>query len=378
MEKKRIAVFGCTGSIGENTLEIVRRHRKRFEVVGLAAGRNAARLKELAREFSVSDLALAEPRDDLPGGDEVLAEMASREDVDIVVNAVVGAAGLSVTLAAVRSGKTLALANKESLVTAGELVMRLAREKGATIRPIDSEHSALEACLCGRDRSRIRRVILTASGGPFRGRKAGSFDDVTVAEALNHPTWSMGPKITIDSATLMNKALEVIEAHHLFGFSPDEIAVVVHPQSIIHAMVENRDGTVIVELAPPDMRIPIQRALMKDGDFSAPLDLERLKDLTFEPVDREAFPMLDLAYRCLEKGGTAGAVVNAANEVAVQAFLEERISFGAIPRIVTEVLERHEVKEESDEGVIREADEWARVTAERFVRKKDIGKERSI
>lgn len=359
----RIALFGCTGSIGQNTIDVVRANADRLRIVALAAGRSEERLVTMGRELGVDRLALGEPGRAVPGGSEALRALAASEDIDVVVNAVVGAAGLAVTLGALDGHHDLALANKESLVMAGDLVMRRAKELGVAVRPIDSEHSSLTSCLRGRSLAHIRRVYLTASGGPFRGRTAGSFDDVTVEEALNHPTWSMGPKITIDSATLMNKGLEVIEAHHLFGLPADRIAVIVHPQSIIHAMVENADGSVVADLAPPDMRIPIQRALLPEGRFAAPLDLLALSGLTFAPPDLEAFPCLDLAFRALAAGGTAPCVLNAANEVAVHAFLQKRIRFGSISAIIRTTLDAHQAVPVTAEGDVLDADRWARTRA---------------
>lgn len=362
----RIALIGCTGSIGKSALDVIRANPERLTVVALAAGSKEKELLEIAREMNVSRLALDTPTKTMPSGPGALRALSAEDGIDVVVNAVVGAAGLDVTLGALEGGHDIALANKESLVMAGDLVMRRAAEKKITIRPIDSEHSSLESCLRGRDSRHIRRVLLTASGGPFRGRKAGSFDDVTVEEALNHPTWSMGPKITIDSATLMNKGLEIIEAHHLFGLAPEKIDVVVHPQSIIHAMVEHFDGSIIAELAPPDMRIPIQRALIGDGLFSSALDLTKLKDLTFESPDRAAFPLLDLAYQALSRGGTAPTVLNAANEIAVGAFLEKKIRFGSITDIIRRVLDAHNPVPVTNESDIREADRWGRHEAQKL------------
>lgn len=359
--------MGCTGSIGRNVVEIVRANPNRLKIVAIAAGSKESELNLLARELNVTRIALAS-RD----GSAALRALAAGDGIDVVVNAVVGAAGLAVTLGALDAGRNIALANKESLVMGGDLVMTRARERGVTIAPVDSEHSSLAECLKGRDPNRIRKVYLTASGGPFRGRAAGSFDSVTTEEALDHPTWNMGPKITIDSATMMNKGLEIIEAHHLFDLPAEKIDVVVHPQSIIHALVENDDGTIIAELAPPDMRIPIQRALLDDGAFSSPLDLTKMKDLTFEPPDRAAFPAIGLAYEALSLGGTAPAILNAANEVAVAAFLEKEIGFGSIADIISRTLERHECRPIQIEDDIWTADQWARATAIKI--KDDLGR----
>ncbi|OIO35425.1 MAG: 1-deoxy-D-xylulose-5-phosphate reductoisomerase [Candidatus Hydrogenedentes bacterium CG1_02_42_14] len=356
----RIAIFGCTGSIGKNTIDVVKTNSARIKITALAAGRNEKELLRLADELKVSNLALASKSKIIPSGEDALRTLAATADYDIAVNAVVGSAGLSVTLGALDAGKDIALANKESLVMAGDYIMRLAKARGVRIFPIDSEHSSLQSCLKGRDADEIRRVFLTASGGPFRGRRAGTFDNVTVEEALNHPTWKMGPKITIDSSTLINKGLEIIEAHYLFNLPQDKIEVVIHPQSIIHAMAEHNDGTIIAELAPPDMRIPIQRALLNDGVFSSPLDLLSIKALTFEKPDEEAFPSLKLARKALRMGGTAPLVLNAANEVAVQSFLEKRIHFGSINDIIAKTLEAHNPQEINSESDIMIADQWAR------------------
>ncbi|MEK8022225.1 MAG: 1-deoxy-D-xylulose-5-phosphate reductoisomerase [Candidatus Hydrogenedentota bacterium] len=359
----RLAVMGCTGSIGKSTIDIVRANPDRLRVVALAAGSNEAELMKMARDLGVTRTALAKSTTSMPSGVGALRALAAEEDVDIVVNAVVGAAGLEVTLGALDGGNDIALANKESLVMAGELVMRRAAERKVAIRPIDSEHSSLVSCMRGRTGREIRRVYLTASGGPFRGRAKGTFDNVTVEEALNHPTWSMGPKITIDSATLMNKGLEIIEAHFLFELPASKIEVIVHPQSIIHAMVQHSDGSVVAELAPPDMRLPIQRALLPGGNFQSPLDLTRLGALTFEQPDHAAFPLILVACEALARGGTAPAVVNAANEIAVGAFLEKKISFGAISGIIQRTIAAHTPHPVETEADVYDADAWARKEA---------------
>jgi 1-deoxy-D-xylulose-5-phosphate reductoisomerase len=364
----RIALFGCTGSIGRNTVDVVRANPERLKIVALAAGSNEDALLTLAKDLGVDRLAISSGSGKCSSGDGALRRLAAEDGIDVVVNAVVGAAGLEVTLGALDAGHDIALANKESLVMAGELVMRRIEENRSSLRPIDSEHAALVSCLRGRPLASIDRLYLTASGGPFRGRKAGTFDDVTVEEALNHPTWSMGPKITIDSATLMNKGLEIIEAHHLFNVSQDRIDVVVHPQSIIHAMIRHHDGSVIAELAPPDMRLPIQRSLLSDGEFSSPLDPLSLPTLTFEKPDLEAFPALELAREALRRGGTAAAVLNAANEAAVGAFLEKSIRFGAITDIIRRTLDAHSVRKLDSEEAVYEADRWGREQASGIVK----------
>ena len=360
-----IAVLGSTGSIGRMTLEVAASLGPEYRVVALAAASSARQLAEQAAETGAACLAVGDDgaartlADALPKGVNpeilvgpgALAELAARDDVDIVLLAVVGGAGLPAALAAVRAGKRLALANKESLVIAGRLVMAEARRSGAEVIPVDSEHSAVfQAMACGR-REEVRRVILTASGGPFYRRPAGELARVTPAEALAHPTWSMGPKITIDSATLVNKALEVIEAHHLFGLKADEIGVLIHPESTVHALVEFADGSVIAQLGPPDMRMPIQYALTYPERRNAPwdqLDLAALGRLHFEEPDFEKFPALRLGFEVVRRGGTLGAALSGADEVAVQAFLAGRIRFNDIVPLLARVLAALPWKSEPD------------------------------
>ncbi|MGB2938445.1 MAG: 1-deoxy-D-xylulose-5-phosphate reductoisomerase [Phycisphaerae bacterium] len=381
-----IAVLGSTGSIGRMALEVVASLGPEFRVVALAAATSAERLARQAAEtgagvVAVSDeeaarvLAEALPRGIKPEilvGPEGLTAIAERDDVDIVLSAVVGGVGLAAALAAVRAGKRLALANKESLVMAGALVMREAGRAGAEVIPIDSEHSAIfQAMACGR-RDEVRRVVLTASGGPFYGLPAEAQADVTPRQALEHPTWSMGPKITIDSATLMNKALEVIEAHHLFDLPADRIAVLIHPESVVHSLVEFVDGSVIAQMGPPDMRLPIQYALLCPERRPAPwerLDLAALGRLNFEQPDTEKFPALALGFEVAEQGGTLGAVLSGADEVAVEAFLAGKIRFTDIVPLVERVLEAHRPYGPSgrvadpDLEEILAADAWAREEA---------------
>jgi len=337
----RVAVLGSTGSIGTQALDVVRRHQQRhpgvWQVVALAAGRNNALLAAQAAEFGVPDDRARSGLDD-PGA---LAELASLDDVDVVLNAVVGFAGLPATIAALESGKRLALANKESLIAGGPVV-RAARERGGgEIVPVDSEHSALYQALRGGARDEVARLVLTASGGPFRGLSRDELALVSVEDALAHPTWDMGAKITIDSSTLMNKGLEVIEAHELFDVAYDQVEVVVHPQSVVHGMVEFCDGAVVAQLSMPDMRLPIGLALgapeRLDEPFGA-IDWATLGSLTFEPPDLEAFPCLGLAYAAGRAGGAAPAVLSGANEVAVGAFLEGRIPWLAIADVNGDVL----------------------------------------
>ncbi len=349
-----VAILGSTGSIGEQTLDVIDQSPDQFDVVALSAARSIDRLIEQARKYRPRLVIVDQPSDvatvaaALPGTTEVACGAdgltAAAEMADISVNAIVGFAGLPVTMASLAAGKRLALANKESLITAAPLVERVRSTEGASLIPVDSEHCAIFQCLhgiSGSDRS-VRRLILTASGGPFRGRTAASLNEVTVAEALAHPTWSMGPKITVDSSTLMNKGLEVIEAHALFGTPFDQIDVVVHPQSIVHSMVEFSDGSTIAQLSHPDMRLPIGFALSYPDRLAVPfgsLDLLQATTLTFESPDRATFRCLDLAYAAGRLGGAAPAWLSAANEVAVDAFLEGRISWGQIAKIVETTLD---------------------------------------
>ena len=333
----RVAILGSTGSIGTQALDVVRSHRDEYEVVALAAGRNGELLAAQAAEFGV------EPKWARTCGDDAdaLAELAAHPDADVVLNAVVGFAGLPVTLTALEHGKRLALANKESLIAGGPVVNEVRRQGGGEIVPVDSEHSAVYQCLRSGRAEEVRRVLLTASGGPFRGRTRAELELVQVEDALKHPTWDMGAKITIDSSTLMNKGLEVIEAHELFGVGYDQIEVVVHPQSVIHSMVEFCDGATIAQLSMPDMRLPIGLALgapdRLDEAFGA-IDWTSLSSLTFERPDLGAFPCLALAYEAGRAGGGAPATLSAANEVAVEAFLARRIPWLAIAEVNGEVL----------------------------------------
>lgn len=362
-----VAILGSTGSIGRQALDVVRSRPDRFRVVALSARSDAEALAAQAKEFEVGLVGLAYGSLEAAGsakviqGEQAAAEIAEICDAQVVLNAVVGAAGLHATLATVLSGKVLALANKESLVAAGELVM--SRAEPGQIRPVDSEHSALWQVLEGIPPELVRRAWLTGSGGPFRGRAAKELAEVSVAEALAHPVWEMGPKITIDSATLMNKGLEVIEAHFLFGFTYNEIEVVIHPQGLVHAMAETVDGAVFVHAAPPDMRLPIQLALAWPDRLGAPgakrIDWPSAGSLTFEAPDAATFRCLPLAYEAGRRGDTYPAVLNAANEVAVRKFLEERLDFAGIPSVIEDVLEEHVPGEPSLEGVL-EQDAWAR------------------
>jgi 1-deoxy-D-xylulose-5-phosphate reductoisomerase len=357
-----LAVLGSTGSIGTQALDVVRANPGAYRVVALAAGRNAALLDAQAAEFGVPEKWARCAAGD-PG---FLADCATVPEVDVVLNAVVGFAGLPATVAALQAGKRLALANKESLIAAGPVVARARATGGGEIVPVDSEHSAVYQALQTGPREAVRRILITASGGPFRGRTGAELAAVTVADALAHPTWSMGPKITVDSSTLMNKGLEVIEARELFQVPLDRIEVVVHPQSVIHGMVEWVDGSTIAQLSLPDMRLPIGYALAAPGRLAQPvgvIDWTKLQTLTFEAPDLDAFPCLGLAYRAAATGGDAPAVLNAANEVAVAAFLDGRLSWRGIAEVVEEVLTGHDAGNvESVEDVV-EADGRARRSA---------------
>jgi 1-deoxy-D-xylulose-5-phosphate reductoisomerase len=352
---KGLTLLGSTGSIGTNVLRVVDAFPDRFRVVGLAAGRNVERLAEQVARYQPAVVSVADEkaldqlrgRVDLTGvravvGEAGMVEVATQAEATMVVAAAVGAVGLVPTYRALESGKDVALANKETLVMAGELMLARAEKSSARLLPIDSEHCALHQCLDGRRPDEVRRLLLTASGGPFRGRPGETFGRITREEALAHPTWRMGPKITIDSATMMNKGLEVIEARWLFGIPAERIEVIIHPQSIIHSMVEFVDGTVLAQVSVTDMRVPIQYALSHPERWGAAIpgmDFSRALRLELEPPDHERFPCLGLAYRALEAGGTAPATLNAANEVAVAAFLDGKIPFTAIADTIQGVLE---------------------------------------
>jgi len=372
MTMKRLSILGSTGSIGTQTLDVVRKHRDLFEVVALVAGRNAELLAEQVDEFAPMLAVLADG--DPPAGSyfstgsDAVIEAATHASADVVVNALVGSRGLQPTIAALDEGKVVALANKESLVAGGDLVM--SRAPDGRLVPVDSEHSALFQCLAGNRLSDVRRVVVTASGGPFRGRARSSLADVSVEQALAHPTWRMGRKITIDSATLMNKGLEAIEAHHLFRIPIDQVEVVVHPRSIVHGIVEFVDGSCIVQASTPDMRLPIQVALAwpeRLPEGAEPLQWDQLGTLEFEPADHEAFPAIGLAYEAARAGGTAPAVLNAANEEAVYAFLDGRIGFLAIVDLVAQVLGAHTPVKDPALGDVLDAEVWARARAQEAI-----------
>jgi 1-deoxy-D-xylulose-5-phosphate reductoisomerase len=383
MNKRGLAILGSTGSIGVNTLRVVDAFGDGFQVIALAAGRNVGKLaeqcaryqpelvsveteecaEELRRELRRANVA-APPR--ILHGEAGLVEVATHDKAGCVVSATVGAVGFVPTLRALEAGKRVALANKETLVIAGELMTRAAAMSGAELLPVDSEHNALHQCLRGERRAEVRRLVLTASGGPFRTKTLGEMERATVAEAMRHPTWEMGAKITIDCATLMNKGLEVIEARWLFGFEADQIDVLVHPESTVHSMIELVDGSVIAQLGVTDMRHAIQYALTYPERHPCqlpPLDLTQMSALHFDAPDTARFPCLALAYRALRAGGTCPAALNAANETAVAAFLEERIRLTDIPRVIESVLDAHEPRPVTDLDTVLETDRAARLSA---------------
>jgi 1-deoxy-D-xylulose-5-phosphate reductoisomerase len=377
---RTISVLGSTGSIGTQALDVIRRNQDRLRVAGLAAATSHDLLVGQIREFMPPLVAIADEEAaarlkerlgklrgvELLAGPDATETLARESEADMVLNALVGAAGLGPSLASLQSGKLLALANKESLVIGGELIMDLVKGEPDRLIPVDSEHSALAQCLRGERREDLRRVLITASGGPFRGWTRKELAKASVKEALAHPTWNMGPKITIDSATLMNKGLEVIEAHYLFDLDYRQIDVLVHPESIIHGMAEFEDGSLVAQLASHDMRLPIQLALAHPDRLPTgiqALDLASLGKLTFEPLDRETFPAVDLAYRAGTQGRTYPAVLNAANEVAVEAFLRGRLPLTRIPEIVAACLDEHTPAGVVSEVTLGRADAWARARA---------------
>jgi 1-deoxy-D-xylulose-5-phosphate reductoisomerase len=377
---KQLAILGSTGSIGCNTLRVVDDMPEAFQVTALGAGSNVSLLAEQIEKYrprlvAVADESAAEnllarlhtlkvaPLPRITSGVQGLCEVALCDGVEIVIGAVVGALGLLPTYRALEAGRRVALANKETLVIAGELMTRMAEKSGAELLPVDSEHNALHQCLRGERHHEIKRLILTASGGPFRNAPREEIEAATPRQALKHPTWNMGAKITIDSATMMNKGLEVIEAHWLFGRSADEISIIVHPQSAVHSLIELVDGSIIAQLGVTDMRHAIQYALTYPDRLPAqlePLNLAKLSRLEFYEPDMERFPCIALAYRALRTGGTMPAVLNAANEVAVAAFLNEQIRFGEIPRLIAAACDAHELKSAGDLDTVLAADAWAR------------------
>jgi len=372
---KKVILLGSSGSIGESTCKVARALPEKMKLVGLGVAKSTDRMLEQAKEFGVKSLAVSDPqaaekvKPRLPQGTqfypgaEGLARMVEETEADMVLVAIVGTAGLAPALAALRSGKDLAVASKEILVLAGSAVMAEAKKRKKQVLPVDSEHNAIFQCLVGANEKEVRKVILTASGGPFRQSSAQAMEKVTLAQALKHPTWSMGQKITIDSATMFNKGLEMIEAHWLFGLPMRQVDVVVHPQSIVHSLVEFIDGSVLAQLSVTDMCFPIQYAVTYPERMPSglpPLDLAKLGTLSFEQPDEKRFPALRLAREAGEQGGTLPGVLNAANEVAVEAFLAERISFPRIWGMVEEVMKKHRTEKEPTLDAIIDADRWAR------------------
>lgn len=373
---KNVVILGSTGSIGKNALDVIRNLRHKYKVVGLSANSRWELLAKQVEEFKPKSVSLADGRwikelkNKLPQnsvqiltGTDSVKEMVSGDDVDIVISAIVGAAGLPAAIEVIKNGKTLALANKEALVMAGGIIVSMAREKGVSIIPIDSEHSAILQALRAGHPNEVKKVIITASGGPFRDYPKEKLSEVTKEEALNHPTWQMGQKITIDSATLMNKALEIIEAKWLFNLDSTQIDVLIHPESIVHSLVEFCDGSVIAQMGLPDMKVPIQYALTypyrENGNVES-LDLAKLGSLNFRKPDMDKFPALRLGYEVVKKGGTMGATLNAANEIAVQAFLDRKIKFTDITKTVEHVMKEHNFIKDPTLQDIMDADAHAR------------------
>ena len=372
--KKRLSILGSTGSIGVNALNVISYLKDEFEITYLSANSNIDLLLEQVKKFTpkavaiIDEIASKKIKGDLDSmGVELLTgrigllDLAQRNDLDIMLNALVGASGMEPTLRAIRAGVNVALSNKESLVMAGDIINKALEESNTKLFPVDSEHSAIWQCLVGEDIKDVNRIILTGSGGPFRERVLSTFQDITVDEALKHPNWDMGKKITIDSATMMNKGLEVIETYWLFGFSSDKIDIVVHPQSIIHSMIELNDGSIKAQMGVPDMKVPIQYALTYPEHMKAPwerLDFFNCGDLTFQEPDLKRFPSISLAFRALERGGTSGAALNLANDTTVDLFLNNKILFTDIPRINEVILEDHPWIEHPNLNDINDLEIW--------------------
>lgn len=380
MARKNIVILGSTGSIGVNALDVVRQHKGQFKVVGLSAHKNIRLILDQIREFQPSAVAIS----DTPSAEELkratsswktrpqiwnhfdgAERLARMRESEFVLCGMVGAAGLLPLVSALQAGKTVGLANKEALIVAGEIIMKLSKKHKAPVIPVDSEHSAIYQCLRGHNSDEVNRLILTASGGPFYRRET-DLDKITVQEALNHPTWKMGAKITVDSATLMNKGLEAIEAHHLFGVPMSKVHILIHPQSIVHSLVEFRDGALLAQLSHPDMRLPIQYALTHPNRAETKikmLHLEEVKRLDFASPDFSRFPCLKLALQAGEKGGTAPVALSSANEEAVRAFINERITFMTIPAVVSRVMKKHTVRNNPTLKDVLSIDQWARKEA---------------
>lgn len=377
--RKRIAILGSTGSIGTQTLEVIESHPEHFELEVLTAGNNAESLVEQSRKFLPNHIVIANPDrygfvseqlSDLPikvyAGMDSIEQIVEMDSIDMVVTAMVGFSGLTPTLKAIQAGKQIALANKETLVVAGDLIIREAMNNGVNIYPVDSEHSAIFQSIAGEEANPIEKIILTASGGPFLGWNRKSLEKISREDALKHPNWCMGDKITIDSATLMNKGLEVIEAKWLFGLNPEQIEVVIHPQSIIHSMVQFQDGSIKAQLGLPDMKLPIQYALAYPKRLKSDLprlDFRDFPEFTFQAPDKKLFENLSLAYEALKTGGNSPCVMNAANEMAVQAFLQNRLTFLEMPRIIRKTMEKVEFKSNPDLKDYIESDSEARTIA---------------
>ena len=382
MIMKRVTILGSTGSIGRSTLDVLANNREDFRVVALAAGRNIELFEKQIKAFKPEVVAVADKETadglhkrikgvEILSGEEGINRVASYEKSDFVLSSIVGAAGLMPTIAAIRAGKTVGLANKEALVMAGEVVVAEAKKNGVKIVPVDSEHSAVFQCIGTYEKKEIRRIILTASGGPFFNKTRKELEKITAQDALKHPNWSMGKKITIDSATLMNKGLEVIEACWLFDMSSEKIDVLIHPQSIVHSMVEFRDRSFLAQMSVPDMRGPISYALSypkRLADPIPPLELDRIESLTFRKVDHETFPCLSFAYEAIKAAGTMPCVLNASNEVAVNAFLKGRVGFNDIPLIIRKTIDNHTVSPASTLECVIDADTWARDEAEKYIK----------
>ena len=379
---KRISILGSTGSIGVNALKVGSHLKDELDIIYLSANRNAKLLIQQAKEFQpkavciVDESAFPDVQNalmhldiEILTGREGLLELAARDDVDILLNGLVGTPGMEPTLKAIEAGIDVALSNKESLVMAGDIIQKAMDKSGAKVFPVDSEHSAIWQCLVGENIDDVRCLILTGSGGPFRTRDITTFDNITVEEALNHPNWDMGRKITIDSATMMNKGFEVIEAFWLFGFTPDRIKIVVHPQSIIHSMIEMKDGAIKAQMGVPDMKVPIQYALTYPRHLEAPweqLDFLKCGDLTFEEPDFERFPCIKLAFDSLEKLGTSGAVLNLANDYSVYRFLNGEVKFTDIPKIIESAMKYHDWTEHPSLEHLKKLDSWVKNHVESF------------
>ncbi len=379
---KNIAILGSTGSIGRSTLEVIAQNRDLFSVVALAAGSNIDLLEQQIKTFSPDVVAVTDKDaahalskrlkgTEILSGDEGTNHVAAYAKADFVVSAIVGSAGLLPTITAIKAGKTVGIANKEALVMAGDIVMKEAKRNKVKILPVDSEHSAVSQCMEGHKSSEVRRIILTASGGPFVNKMKNDLKNVKAKDALKHPNWNMGRKITIDSATLMNKGLEVIEACWLFGLSPEQVDVLIHPQSIIHSLVEFKDRSCLAQMSIPDMRGPISYALSypeRLPETIPGLELAKIGTLTFSAPDHDMFPCLAYAYEAIKKGGALPAVLNAANEIAVHAFLGDKIGFTDIPDVIRKTVESHTVKPAIELGDLLEADRWAREKAGNYVK----------